>query len=313
MSIVEIKRAGTIALVGRPNAGKSTLLNQILGEKISIISSKPQTTRNRVVGILSQPPAQIILVDTPGIHKSRTRMNQAMVKIAVEALADVDGVCWVVDGIKAVDALQSGRVVVHRGRDHIATLIEQAGDVPVTIAINKVDRLNKHKLLPVMAALSARLPQAEVVPISALKNEGLDTLVDLWSQHVPEGPALFPEDQIMDGSERFVVGELIREKVFRLTEQEVPYCTAVYVEKFDETQREDDIPRVDIYATIVVERPSQKGIVIGKGGSMLKHIGTKARKDIQRLLGCRVHLDLHVKVQDKWTTNPRHLRELGLE
>ena len=310
---MEIERAGTIALVGRPNAGKSTLLNEILGEKISIISSKPQTTRNRVVGILSQAPAQIVLVDTPGIHKSRTRMNQAMVKLAVEALADVDGVCWVVDAIKAVDALESGRAVINRGRDHIAKLIEQAGDVPVTIALNKVDRCNKRKLLPVMAALGERLPGAELVPVSALRGEGVTNLVELWAKQVPEGPAMFPEDQIMDGSERFVVAELIREKVFRLTEQEVPYSTAVHVEKFDESQRDEESARVTIYATIVVERPSQKGIVIGKGGSMLKHIGTKARMDIQRLLGCRVHLDLHVKVKDKWTTNPRSLREIGLE
>jgi GTP-binding protein Era len=310
---VKIERAGTIALVGRPNAGKSTLLNEILGEKVSIISSKPQTTRNRVVGILTQPPVQIVLVDTPGIHKTRTRMNQAMVRLAVEALADVDGVCWVIDGIKAVDALESGRIVINRGREHIAKLIEGAGDVPVVIAINKVDRVNKRKLLPVMAALGKRLPAAEVVPISALRGQGIDTLVGLWAQQVPEGPAMFPEDQIMDGSERFVVGELIREKVFRLTEQEVPYSCAVHVEQFDESHREEEISRVVIYATIIVERSSQKGILIGKGGSMLKHIGTKARMDIQRLLGCRVHLDLHVKVQDKWTTNPRQLRELGLE
>jgi GTP-binding protein Era len=310
---MDIQRSGTIALVGRPNAGKSTLLNEILGEKISIISSKPQTTRNRVVGILTKPPAQIVLVDTPGIHRSKTRMNQAMVRLAVDCLADVDGICWVVDGIKAIDALEGGRKVINRGRDHIAELISQVEGIPVTIALNKVDRCNKRKLLPVLAALGERLPGADVVPVSALKGEGVKTLVEIWSKQVPEGPALFPEDQIMDGSERFVVAELIREKVFRLTEQEVPYCTAVHVERFDESEREEEAARVEIYATIVVERPSQKGILIGKGGVMLKHIGTKARMDIQRLLGCRVHLDLHVKVQDKWTNNPRALRELGLE
>ncbi len=307
-----IERAGTIALVGRPNAGKSTLLNQVIGEKVSITASKPQTTRNRVVGIFTRADAQVVMVDTPGIHVAKSRMNRAMVRTAETSLADVDGVCWVVDGLKTIERASKGRPIMHRGNDHIAGLIEAAG-VPTSIALNKVDKVQKRKLLPVMAAIARRLPAVDVVPISALTGDGVETLVDLWTQQLPEGPAMFPEDQIMDGSERFLVSEMIREKVFRLTEQEIPYSTAVDVEKFDESQREGEKPRVEIFARIFVERDSQKGMVIGKGGTMLKRIGSLARQDIERLLGAHVYLELHVTVQNKWTRNPRLLNELGLE
>jgi GTP-binding protein Era len=217
-----------------------------------------------------------------------------------------------VDGIKAIDRLEKRRPVVHGGDKHIAALIAASG-VPATVALNKVDKVSKRKLLPVMAAYGQAMPGIDLVPISALKGTGVDTLVDIWAGQLPEGSAIFPEDQIMDGSERFLVSELIREKVFRLTMQEVPYSTAVDIEKFDETQREGEAPRVHIYARILVERDSQKGILIGKGGAMLKQIGTMARKDMQRLLGAHVFLELHVTVQNKWTTNPRLLGELGLE
>jgi GTP-binding protein Era len=307
-----IERAGSIALIGRPNAGKSTLLNQVIGEKVSITASKPQTTRNRVVGIFTRADAQVVMVDTPGIHIAKSRMNKAMVRAAETSLADVDAVCWVVDGIKAIDRLEKRRPVVHGGDKHIAALIAASG-VPATVALNKVDKVSKRKLLPVMAAYGQAMPGIDLVPISALKGTGVDTLVDIWAGQLPEGSAIFPEDQIMDGSERFLVSELIREKVFRLTMQEVPYSTAVDIEKFDETQREGEAPRVHIYARILVERDSQKGILIGKGGAMLKQIGTMARKDMQRLLGAHVFLELHVTVQNKWTTNPRLLGELGLE
>jgi GTP-binding protein Era len=307
-----IERAGSIALVGRPNAGKSTLLNRVIGEKVSITAGKPQTTRNRVVGIFTRADAQIVLVDTPGIHVARSRMNKTMVRTAETSLADVDGVCWVVDGIRAVDRAKRKRPIVDRGGDHMIGLISGV-NVPTTIALNKVDKIAKSKLLPVMAAYSQRLPSADIVPVSALNGDGVDVLVGLWTGRLPEGPALFPEDQIMDGSERFLVSELIREKVFRLTDQEIPYSTAVDVEKFDESQRDGEQPRVDIFARIFVERDSQKGMVIGKGGAMLKRIGTMARKDMERLLGAHVYLELHVTVKDKWTRNPRLLGELGLE
>jgi len=309
---MSITHAGAIALVGRPNAGKSTLLNQVIGEKVSITAAKPQTTRNRVVGILTRADAQVVLVDTPGIHAARSRMNRAMVRTAKASLSDVDGICWVVDGIKAVERIERNRPIIDRASEHITGLFAESG-TPIYVALNKVDQTPKPKLLPLMAAIAQHLPGAEIVPISALTGDGVDALVDLWAAGLPEGPALFPEDQIMDGSERFLVSELIREKLFRLTEQEIPYSTAVEIETFDESQREDEKPRVEIFARILVERDSQKGIVIGKGGALLKRVGSMARKDIQRLLGAHVYLELHVSVKSKWTNNPRLLHELGLE
>ena len=306
-------RAGFVALVGRPNAGKSTLLNQVLGQKLSIVSAKPQTTRNRVVGIYTAPGFQAVLVDTPGIHVAKSRLNKAMVQAAVTSLADVDALCWVLDVVPLAGNLQKGQPVLGKGELALAQMVEQAQPSFVTVALNKVDLISKPLLLPIMEAVHALLPQAELVPISAMKGDGVPHLVDLWRQQLPEGPASYPADQITDAPERFIVAELIREKVFHLTQQEVPYSTAVEIELFDEEQRESDRPRVHIMARIVVERDSQKGIIIGKGGAMLKQVGTLARKEIERLLGASVFLELHVAVNPKWTSSTRALREFGYE
>lgn len=304
---------GSIAIIGRPNAGKSTLLNRILGQKIAITSDKPQTTRNRIIGIHSTESMQAVLVDTPGIHFAKTRLNRAMVSIAKDSLEGVEAVCVVVDAERANAQWPKDAVGVSRALEHIAVVVDEAGSLPVSIALNKIDTLPKEKLLPLMAGLHQRLPKADIFPVSALKGRGIKSLIGHWESVLPEGPSMFPEDQIMDGTERFLVAELIREKVFRLTRQEVPYSTGVEIEQFTEEEREDGIPFVEIYAKVIVERKPQKGIIIGKGGSMLKRIGTAARKDIARLLGARIHLNLHVSVVPRWTEKPHMLHEFGIE
>lgn len=306
-------RAGFVALVGRPNAGKSTLLNQVLGQKLSIVSAKPQTTRNRLVGIYTEPGLQAVLVDTPGIHVAKSRLNKAMVQAAVSSLGEVDAVCWVVDVVPLAAAAQKGQEILGKGEQALVQMIEQADPAFVTVALNKVDLVSKPLLLPIMEAVHALLPQAELVPVSAMKGEGVPRLVELWREQLPEGPPPYPADQVTDAPERFIVAELIREKIFHLTQQEVPYSTAVEIELFDEEERESDRPRVHIMARVVVERDSQKGIIIGKGGAMLKQVGTLARKEIERLLGASVFLELHVAVNPKWTSSGRALREFGYE
>jgi GTP-binding protein Era len=304
---------GSVAIIGRPNAGKSTLLNRILGQKIAITSDKPQTTRNRVIGIHSVEDMQVVLVDTPGIHFAKSRINRAMVTIAKDSLDQVEAVCLVVDAERARERWPKSGEGVSPALEYLAAVVDQAEGLPVAIALNKIDKLHKEALLPLMAGLHQRLPSAEIIPISALKGKGLKVLLDHWRDVLPAGPAMFPEDQIMDGTERFLVAELIREKVFRLTHQEVPYSTGVEIEQFTEEERPDGIPFIEIYAKIIVERKPQKGIIIGKGGSMLKRIGTSARKDIARLLGAKVHLNLHVSVVERWTEKGHLLHEFGIE
>jgi GTP-binding protein Era len=306
-------KCGAVAIIGRPNAGKSTLLNRILGQKIAITSDKPQTTRNRVIGIHTAENLQVVLVDTPGIHFAKSRINRAMVTIAKDSLDQVEAVCLVVDAERARERWPKAADGVSPAVDHLAAVVDQAGDLPVCIALNKIDRLPKQALLPLMAGLHARLPKADIIPISALKGKGIRVLVEHWASVLPEGPRMFPEDQIMDGTERFLVSELIRVKVFRMTHQEIPYSTGVEIEQFTEEERPDGIPFIEIYAKIIVERKPQKGIIIGKGGSMLKRVGTAARKDIARLLGAKVHLNLHVSVVERWTEKPHILHEFGIE
>ncbi|NOY26078.1 MAG: GTPase Era [Oligoflexia bacterium] len=306
-------RCGFVTLVGRPNAGKSTLLNQVLGQKLSIVSAKPQTTRNRLIGIHTEPGLQVILVDTPGIHVARSRLNKAMVQAAVTSLGDVDAVCWVIDLVPVTAAARKGRAPLSRGEQALARMIAQANPPALTVALNKADLVKRSWILPVIQAVSALLPDAQIVPISALKGLGIPELMQQWRAALPEGPAVFPADQVTDAPERFIVAELIREKLFHLTQQEVPYSTAVEIELFDEEQRDTERPRVHIMARIFVERDSQKGIVIGKGGAMLKQVGTLARHEIERLLGASVFLELHVSVRPKWTSSGRALREFGYE
>lgn len=312
---MNVHKSGTIALVGRPNAGKSTLLNAILGQKLSIVSNRPQTTRNRIVGIHNEDGMQAVLVDTPGLHQPRDRINKAMVGAATESLAGVDVTTWVVDGRRVFERVRDGKPPWHKGHDAILRIIEARDAGSLVVAINKVDKVPRPQLLPILAAFAERLPGATFVPVSALKKDGLDRLRGAWRDLLPEGPPLYPDDMLTDQTERFIVSELIREKVFRLTRQEVPYGTAVVIENFDEREAREGQERgvVSIFARIYVEREPQRGILIGKGGKMLKQIGSEARQDIEALLDTRIHLELHVTVNPDWTRNPRVLHRLGLE
>jgi len=289
--------SGFVSIVGRPNVGKSTLLNRILGEKIVAVSDKPQTTRTVIRGILSDEQSQIIFVDTPGIHTAKTRINRAMVDAAMSSLSGVDLLLLVVDATAGSDEQFL--------RDILAKV-----NCPVFLVLNKVDQVEpRERLLALIATLTGLHPFAEIVPISAQTGSNVQRLVDLVRGCLPEGVAYFPDDILTDQPEKVICAELVREKVFRLTSEEVPYGTAVVVESFKE--RENGV--IAISATILVERDGQKGIVIGKRGAMLKRIGEQARRDIERLLGTRVFLELFVKVQERWTERTAVLRELGYE
>lgn len=290
-------KSGFVSIVGRPNVGKSTLLNRLLGEKIVAVSDKPQTTRTIIRGILSDEASQIVFVDTPGIHAAKSRMNRAMVDAAYGAISGIDLILLVVDA------------TAPRDDAFIREVATKAG-APVFLVLNKVDQVEpKERLLGLIAAISHLHPFAEVVPISAQAGNNVERLVDLIRGRLPEGVAYFPDDILTDQPEKVICAELVREKVFRLTGEEVPYATAVMVDSFKE--RENGV--VAISATILVEREGQKGIVIGKKGAMLKKIGQAARGDIERLLGTRVYLELFVKVQERWTERTAVLRELGYE
>jgi len=297
----EVKRSGFksgfISIIGRPNVGKSTLLNLLLGEKIAIVSDKPQTTRNRILGIKNHPAGQIIFLDTPGIHRAQSRLNQSMVKVALATYSEVDGVCFMVEADRS-DNDENDFIL------ETLTKIEK----PVLLVINKIDLVPKGNLLPIMERYSRLRSFEQIIPISALLGDGVETFVDELLKILPEGPRLFPEDMITDLPERFLVAELIREKVFQLTREEIPYATAVMVEEFKEREEKNLIV---IRATIQVERESQKGIVIGDKGRRLKEIGRLAREEIEDLLGARVFLELWVKVEKGWREDPRALRRLG--
>jgi len=288
-------KSGFISLIGRPNVGKSTLLNALLGEKIAIISDKPQTTRNRILGILNQPAAQMVFLDTPGIHKPMHRMNEVMVKTALATYGEVDVILVLVEATEKPGA----------GDKFIIETLSKV-KTPVFLLINKVDLIKKEALLPLIRECSTLYPFAEIIPVSALKND-LAGLVDSILKRLPQGPKYFPDDQLTDQPERFVVSEIIREKVFQLTKEEIPYSTAVVIEDMKE---EPDITRIT--ATIYVERDSQKGILIGKGGAMLKRIGPLARQDAEKLLGVKVFLQLWVKVKKGWREDDRMLRNIGI-
>ncbi len=282
---------GTVALIGRPNAGKSTLLNQLVGARIAAVSPRPQTTRNRIMGVVTVPGLQAVLVDTPGLHGAKSELNRRMVMAAEAAMAEVDLLCWIVDAFRPHDEELAARFVGKK----------------VIVALNKVDGFaEKAKLLPLMGAYGQN---GVVVPISALTGEGTDVLLAEWAKALPVGDALYPDDQITDAHERDICAELIREQVFLLCGQEIPYVTAIEIEGFDEARRAEGY--VVIHARILVEKQSQKAIVVGAGGKMIKRIGTDARKRIEALLDAKVDLRLFVVVEKDWTANPRLLRELG--
>lgn len=295
-------KSGTVALVGRPNAGKSTLMNALLPEKLAIVSSKPQTTRNRLVGILSEDEGQMVFYDTPGVHKPHHRMNRQMIKSAQEALNEADVVCLL------VDVSQS-----HGGGDEYMLQWLESTDAPKIALLNKIDMVKKPSLLPRMALYGDTGQFEEIVPISALKHQGLDVVRDLLWGYLPEGEPIFDPELLTVHPERFLAAEIVREKVLERTHEELPYSTAVVVDQWEEREERDDGSGghlVVIHASILVERPGQKKILIGAGGRTIKAIGTEARHELERFLDSRVYLDLHVKLEKDWRENQRVLDRL---
>lgn len=289
-------RSGFVSLVGRPNAGKSTLLNALVGQKVAIVADKPQTTRTSIQGVLTLPgEAQIVFVDTPGIHRADSPLNKRMMDTVRAALEERDLLLFLADAAKPFGE-----------EDRRALDVVRKTSTPVALVLNKIDLLrDKALLLPVIEQYKAAYDFADYVPVSAVKGIGLDELRKVILQRLPEGPAYFPDDYITDQPERFLAAELIREKVLQATRQEVPHSVAVMVDQWEETPR---LTRV--YATIRVERPGQKAIVIGSQGAMLKKIGTAARQEMERLLGVKIYLSLHVRVQPGWREKPAFLNTL---
>ena len=294
-------RFGTTAFVGRPNAGKSTLLNRILGQKVSIVSAKPQTTRNRIVGILNDERGQIVFLDTPGIHKPLHRLNVRMMDHVRSALSEADVIALIVD---ATEPFGKGDQYVI---DMLRQEKEQNPDAKRFVILNKIDVLKKQKLLPLIEQYHGFGLFDEIVPISAAKGEAVSELVDILYRNLPEGEPRYPADDYTTQPERFLAAELVREKLLHHTGEELPYTTAVNVERFEE---DEETGLIRIWATIYVERPSQKPIVIGKQGSMIKRIGTEARVELESILATKVYLDLHVAVHQGWREDERFLGEL---
>ena len=293
-------RSGFVAVVGRTNVGKSTLVNALVGEKVAIVTSKPQTTRNIIRGILTDERGQVVFLDTPGLHKPRTKMNQAMVRLALESMEGVDVLLWMLDASEPW----------HPEEEQIASRLPQI-KAPLVVVLNQVDKVKeKERLLPLMNDIAGRFPEAQIYPMSALEPKDLPGLLDLLFPLLPEGEPLFPPELYTDQPERQLAAEVVREHLFRQMHQEVPHCAGVLVESFQESEEEGG--KVVIHCAILVERESQKPIVIGRGGQALKAIGTAARKDLQQLLGCGVELRLFVKVRPEWRENAAILREMGL-
>jgi GTP-binding protein Era len=292
-------KAGFVSLIGRPNAGKSTLLNRFVGQKVAIVSDKPQTTRHRIVGVRTVPGGQIVFIDTPGIHKPMHRMNQRMVDAATTTLKEVDVAVLVVDATQPPGG----------GDRFVLDAVKRAG-VKAILALNKIDRVRKPALLPIIEQYMAAAEFAGVVPISALTGDGVDRLEHEILGALPDGAALYPEDYLTDQTQRTLAAELIREKVLAHTRDELPYSTAVVIEQFEEPGDEGGLTR--IHASILVDHESQKPIVVGKGGDMIKRIGTEARRDLEEMLDGRVFLDLYVKVRADWRDDERILNEIGL-
>jgi GTP-binding protein Era len=291
-------RSGTIAIVGRPNVGKSTLLNQLLGTKVAIVTPKPQTTRNRITGIRTTATSQMVFLDTPGIHRPHSLISRRMVDVALQTLHEVDAVLWLLDAKERIKAED----------EQIAASLSQV-ESPVTVLLNKIDAVSKGKLLPLIQRCAELLPDKEIVPISALRGENVPLLLELIEKGLPEGPKYFPEGDITDQTERFLAAELIREKVFLLTREEIPYGVAVTIDEFTDKEEKNLIV---IKATIHTERDSHKPILIGKKGTMLKEIGKQAREELESLLGCRIFLELFIRVDRGWTQNVHLLTEMGL-
>lgn len=289
-------KSGFITIIGRPNVGKSTFLNRIIGQKIAIMSDKAQTTRNTIQGVMTDANSQIIFIDTPGIHKPKHKLGDFMVKIAENTLNEVDAILFMINAAEGYG----------RGDQFIIDRLESV-DKPVYLVINKIDQINPDQLFDLIVEYKDKYNFQEIIPISALEGNNVDHLLAVLKEQLPEGPQYYPNDQITDHPERFIISEFIREKVLQQTKEEVPHSIAVVIDKIEQKPNE----KVEIHATIIVERKSQKGIIIGKQGSMLKKIGTQARRDIERLLGTKVYLDLWVKVQKDWRNREQYLHEFG--
>ncbi len=290
-------RSGYVSITGRPNVGKSTLLNTILGEKVTIVTPKPQTTRNRIIGIKTTSTAQIIFIDTPGIHKPKHMLGELMVREAKEAVKEVDIILFLVD---PADPRFGDLSII----ENIAPLKK-----PVFLLINKVDTIKKPQLLPIIEKYSGLYPFSEIIPISAIKGDGIEMLLQKIVTYLPEGPKYYPDDLVTDQLERFMVSEIVREKLMQMTEEEVPHSAATEIVEWKE--REDGV--IFIKVNIYVEREGQKGIIIGKGGDKLKAVGSKARLEIERLLGTKVFLELWVKIKKDWRSNESMLKGLGFK
>ena len=292
----ETLKSGFVTLVGRPNSGKSTLLNQLVGEKISIVTDKPQTTRNIVRGIVTRPEGQIVFLDTPGIHKPVHKMNALMMESVREAMSEVDVLALIVDVTEPFG----------RGDQFTLELVKPL-KIPKLLLLNKIDIIRKQDLLPIIERYSVFGAFTEILPISALKRDNVDTLLDILFKLLPTGPFYYPEDQLSDRHERSLAAEIVREKVIDLTREELPYSVAVSIDRFEE-----GAALARIYATIHVERETQKGIVIGKGGLLLKEVGIAARRDIEKMLGQPVYLELRVKVSKGWRDDDQALKNFGM-
>lgn len=291
-------KSGFITIIGRPNVGKSTFLNRVIGQKIAIMSDKAQTTRNTIQGVLTQNDAQMIFIDTPGIHKPKHKLGDFMVKLAENTLNEVDAVIFMINAEEGYG----------KGDQYIIDRLAQVSR-PVYLIVNKIDQVHPDQLFDLIIRYKDKYPFKEIIPISALEGNNVDHLLTVLKDQLPSGPKYYPDDQITDHPERFIISELIREKALQLTREEVPHSIAVVIEQIEKKPDE----KVLVQAIIIIERKSQKGIIIGKQGAMLKKIGSQARRDIERLLGSKVYLELWVKVQKDWRNKERYLQEYGFD
>ena len=289
-------KSGFVSIIGRPNVGKSTFVNRVIGHKIAIMSDKPQTTRNKIQGVMTQEDAQIIFLDTPGIHKPKHKLGDYMMRVARNTLAEIDAIMFMVNINEEIG----------RGDEYIMEMLKH-GDTPVFLVLNKIDLVHPDDLMPKIEQYQTYMDFTEIVPISALEGHNVDHFIEVLKSYLPEGPKYYPDDQISDHPEQFVVSELIREKILHLTSEEIPHSIGVNVDRMIKESES----RVRIEATIFVERNSQKGIVIGKGGKKLKEVGKRARLDIEHLLGSKVYLELWVKVQKDWRNKVNIIRQMG--
>ena len=294
-------KAGSVSFIGRPNAGKSTLLNRLVGTKLAIVSDKPQTTRTRILGVRNYPDAQVMFLDTPGIHRPLHRMNVRMVDTAVDTIREVDVLGLVVDVSEPPG----------KGDRFVLDLVKDA-EASVFLILNKIDLVKKSRLLPILERYAQEGHFAEIVPISAATGDNVDRLERTIIDRLPEGAPRYPEDYLTDQPERFFAAEIVREKLLQFTHAEIPFSSAVVIDRFEEPEEKSQKGLLRVYGTIVVDRESQKPIVIGKGGDMIKRIGTAAREELERFFGTRVYLDLHVRVKVEWREDERLLNDIGL-